>query len=49
MTGGLTSQLFSGLEETLPGAKNVFPKVLDVLLGVECPADVGKPASKLKL
>ena len=49
MTGGLTSKLFGGLEETLPGAKNVFTLVLDVLLGVECPVGVGNPVSKLKL
>ena len=49
MTGGLASQLISGLEETLPGAKNVFPLVLDVLLSVECPEGVGNPVSKLKL
>ena len=49
MTGGLTSQLFGGLVGTLPGAKNVFPLVLDVLLGVECPVGVGNPVLKLKL
>ena len=49
MTGGLTPQLFSGLVGTLPGAQNVFPLVLDVLLGVECPEGVGNQLSKLKL
>ena len=39
MTGGLTSQLISGLIGTVPGTQDVFPQVLGALvfLGMGCP------------
>lgn len=49
MAGGLTSQLISGLVGLLPRTQDLFPSVLDALLGMEKPVCVGRFPPKLTL